>query len=62
MFKLAIAIAALCALAANGAWAQDKQAREVKTSQQSKMKKCNAEAKGMRGKERKEFMSGCLKA
>jgi len=29
--------------------------------QQSKMKGCNAEAKGMKGEERKAFMSKCLK-
>jgi hypothetical protein len=31
------------------------------TAQQMKMKDCNAEAKGMKGDERKKFMSGCLK-
>jgi hypothetical protein len=31
------------------------------TAQQQKMKDCNAEAKGMKGDERKKFMSGCLK-
>lgn len=31
------------------------------TAQQQKMKDCNAEAKGMKGAERKKFMSGCLK-
>ncbi len=30
-------------------------------SQQDKMKGCNAEAKGMKGDERKAFMSKCLK-
>jgi hypothetical protein len=31
------------------------------TAQQQKMKDCNVEAKGMKGAERKKFMSGCLK-
>jgi hypothetical protein len=30
-------------------------------TQQSKMKTCNVEAKGMKGDERKKFMSDCLK-
>jgi hypothetical protein len=30
-------------------------------SQQDRMKGCNAEAKGMKGDERKKFMSECLK-
>ncbi len=30
-------------------------------SQQEKMKGCNAEAKGMKGEERRAFMSKCLK-
>jgi hypothetical protein len=31
------------------------------TPQQVKMKACNAEGKGMKGDERKKFMSECLK-
>ena len=31
------------------------------TTQQDKMKACNAEAKGLKGDERKEKMSACLK-
>ncbi len=31
------------------------------TPQQERMQKCNADAKGMKGDERKKFMSGCLK-
>lgn len=31
------------------------------TAQQQKMKDCNVEAKGMKGAERRKFMSGCLK-
>jgi hypothetical protein len=30
-------------------------------AQQDKMKTCNAEATGMKGDERKTFLSGCLK-
>lgn len=38
------------------------QAEEKKTTQQSKMSACSKEAKekGLRGEERKEFMSTCL--
>lgn len=32
------------------------------TDQQNKMKQCNADAKGMKGDERKEFMKNCLSA
>jgi hypothetical protein len=32
-----------------------------KGAQQEKMKRCNAEAKGMKGDERKSKMSACLK-
>jgi hypothetical protein len=32
----------------------------AKAKQQSKMAQCNAEAKGMKGDERKAFMKGCL--
>jgi len=43
------------------AWAQDK---DKPTAQQEKMKSCNAQAskKGMKGEERKAFMSDCLSA
>lgn len=30
------------------------------TPQQQRMKDCNAQAKGMKGQERKDFMKGCL--
>ncbi len=30
------------------------------TAQQQKMKDCNAEAKGKKGQERKDFMKACL--
>jgi hypothetical protein len=33
-----------------------------KTAQQSKMKTCNADAKGKKGDERKAFMKECLSA
>lgn len=61
MHKQLIAVAILAAFAASGALAQDKKAVDKKASQQSKMKKCNADAKGMKGDERKKFMSTCLK-
>lgn len=40
-----------------------KPAASGKTAQQEKMKSCNKEAgeKGLKGAERKSFMSGCLK-
>lgn len=34
----------------------------ARQSQQEKMKTCNAKAKGMKGDERKAFMSDCLKS
>lgn len=39
-------------------------ARDAKplTAQQARMKRCNVEAKGMKGDERRAFMSRCLKA
>jgi len=61
MFKQLIAAAILAAFATSGAWAQDKKAAAKKPAQQTKMKKCNADAKGMKGDERKKFMSTCLK-
>jgi hypothetical protein len=35
--------------------------KKHKGAQQEKMKRCNAEAKGMKGDERKSKMSACLK-
>ena len=35
--------------------------KKLKGTQQEKMKRCNAEAKGMKGEERKSKMSACLK-
>lgn len=46
------------ALAIFGAQAQDK----APTAQQTKMKTCNADAKGKTGDERKAFMKDCLSA
>jgi len=37
-------------------------AAKAPTAQQSKMKTCNADAKGMKGDERKAFMKTCLSA
>ncbi|ODS66261.1 MAG: phosphate starvation-inducible protein PsiF [Bordetella sp. SCN 67-23] len=48
------------------AWAADAPAgaasgaAKAPTAQQSKMKTCNADAKGMKGDERKAFMKTCL--
>jgi hypothetical protein len=53
MLALAFASASLCVHAAD-----DKKP----TAQQEKMKMCNAEAAGMKGDERKAFMSKCLSA
>lgn len=61
MTRQAILAAMLCALASGGAWAKEAKPSQAKASQQSKMKKCSAEAKGMKGQERRQFMSGCLK-
>jgi hypothetical protein len=50
------------------AWAADAPAgaasgaAKAPTAQQSKMKTCNADAKGMKGDERKAFMKTCLSA
>ena len=43
--------------------AQDKKDEKKPTAQQQRMAECNkqASAKGMKGDERKEFMSSCLK-
>ena len=57
-----ILLAALAAtLLSTPAFAQDK---DKSTAQQDKMKSCNAQAskKGMKGDERKAFMSDCLSA
>ena len=62
-------IAAACFILATSplAMAQDKSAKkepsEKQKAQQERMKDCNAKAgdKGMKGDERKKFMSSCLK-
>ena len=57
-----LALVAAC-LSTGSALAADPAPKD-KPRQQSKMKHCNAEAKtqGLKGDERKAFMSGCLKA
>ena len=60
------AIAMLCFLLATSplALAQDKVKREPsekQKAQQQRMKDCNVKAKGIKGDERKQFMSTCLK-
>jgi len=57
-------VAAVCVLSAQLAWApavsaEEKEAKPV-TPQQQRMRDCNAEAKGMKGQERKDFMKQCL--
>jgi len=63
MIKQLVVLAALAAFAAPGAWAQDKKTapKKAPSAQQAKMKKCNADAKGMKGEARKKFMGECLK-
>ena len=58
MIRVITSLAVGLALA-TGAWAQDKQ-----TAQQERMKSCNAQAgkKELKGDQRKEFMSQCLRA
>ena len=62
--RLTFATATLAILLVSGpALAADPSPKD-KPSQQSKMKVCNADAKakGLKGSERKGFMSECLKA
>jgi hypothetical protein len=71
--KIRLPYLAACALAATlvaaPAWADDdddkpkRQPTAAQTAQQTKMKSCNAEAgkKGLKGDERRSFMSECLK-
>ncbi len=61
-----VTVVVLMVLMAFGAWATDpdkKPATPKKQAQQEKMKACSAEAKakGLKGDERKKFMSECLK-
>ena len=55
-------IALLLACALSTPWIAQGQERPL-TTQQERMKSCNAQAsgKGMKGEERRSFMSGCLK-
>jgi hypothetical protein len=46
---------------ANKTPAKTMEEKKTKGTQQDKMKRCNAEAKGMKGDERKTKMSACLK-
>ena len=59
--SIAIAFAASSAVAADST---KKPPTPAQQAQQEKKKACNAEAKtkALKGKERKTFMSGCLKA
>ena len=56
-------VAAVClALAATGAYAQDKkEPTAAQKKQQTRMKECNERAGDKKGEERKKFMSACLK-
>src|SRR5688572_7137747 len=53
LFALTLIAASLCAQAAD---------EKKPTAQQQKMTQCNQDAAGMKGDERKAFMSKCLKA
>jgi len=57
MLALSVFAASLSLAQAAAPAAADKKA----TPQQERMQRCNAEAKGMKGEERKKFMSACLK-
>jgi len=55
-------VLAICfAFAAGSAFAAPPAVAAPASPQQSKMKKCNKEAVGKKGDERKKFMSACLK-
>ncbi|MDX9995232.1 MAG: PsiF family protein [Rhodocyclaceae bacterium] len=60
--KKLLAVLATTVLAGQFAFAPAAFAADDKkpTPQQQRMKDCNAEAKGMKGQERKDFMKGCL--
>ncbi len=51
---------AISVFAASVSFAQAADKDKKPTPQQERMQKCNADAKGMKGDERKKFMSGCL--
>ena len=55
-------VLAICfAFAAGSVFAASPAGTSAVSPQQSKMKKCNKEAIGKKGDERKKFMSACLK-
>jgi hypothetical protein len=60
MIRVVLAVALALALPVH---AQDKKEEKKPTAQQQRMADCNkqASAKGVKGDERKDFMSGCLK-
>ena len=63
MHKIAlIAAFALSTASAASAFAADAMASAPMTTQQSKMKSCNADATGKKGDDRKTFMKSCLSA
>jgi len=57
---ISAAVMVLAAVGSGSALAAD--AASAPTAQQSKMKTCNADAKGKTGDERKAFMKECLSA
>jgi hypothetical protein len=62
--RLAAAVLALCAFAAQAATpSADAKPVEAKSAQQNRMKTCSTEArfKELKGPDRKAFMSDCLK-
>ena len=60
MNKIATLVALGFALSIGAAQAADAPAADGKVTQQSRMKTCNADAKGKHGDERKAFMKSCL--
>ncbi len=60
MRSLLAAIPAVSLLA--GAWSTAQAAEDKVTTQQERMKECNAQAGDKKGDARKAFMSNCLKA
>jgi psiF repeat len=64
MIRPLLAAAALALFATSTAYAQDKTQERKPTPQQERMSACSKEAKQkmLKGDERKQFMSECLKA
>ena len=58
MIRLMLVVALGFAVPAYG---QDKKEEKKPTAQQQRMAQCNKKAAGMKGDERKAFMSSCLK-